>query len=163
VKPGMRVTILPVSGRPYRMTIPVDEQELADAVMGHLVLPNVSYLREHGAPRFLDMARSGRIVYGRDPDELWATIPWCISMGVIDCEDAAAWLTADDRVYEGIDSYAGVYHSRPGGPYHVIVARPGPASAGEIAIGNADGMTLIDAARMIGMGTSRTYPVQRRF
>jgi hypothetical protein len=129
----------------------VSPSELANAVNAHLVRPNTEFLRRYPQIRFLDFALGGRIVYGRDPDECWLTIPHCIAHRVIDCEDAAGWLAAEDRVRRALRSTSAVYRSR-GGPYHVIDARPGPAEVGEISIGHSSGYTLIDAARIIGMG-----------
>ena len=141
----------PPDGRRYRISIPVDEGALADAVESVLVEPNLRWLAAHPyAPRFVDLARSGAIRYGGDPDEWWLSIPYSLGVGIIDCEDAAGWLAAEDRYY-GIDSRPAVYRSH-GGTYHVIVARRGPKRRGEISIGSVDGYTLIDPARMIGMG-----------
>lgn len=151
----MRARVFPPTAPPYDIWVTPEEGALADAVELHLVRPNVAWLAAEllagrEVPRYGMLARTQALIYARDPDEEWLTIPHVIARGECDCEDASAFKDAEDRVREGWYTVPTV--KKTAGPFHVQSLRPKRiARPGEVAIAWFKNGVLLDGAREIGM------------
>src|SRR5262249_29180704 len=146
----IRATLLPIFPREKsrRVEVPFEPERIAYAVNDHLVRANIRYGERYYMP---DILHAG-VVYGRDPDEVWLPIPWAIAFGVLDCEDAAAWVAARDHVVRGVDSQVAIYRVK-NSLMHAVVARPVRAPLDALdawTLEETHTHRLIDPSRAIG-------------
>jgi hypothetical protein len=94
---------------------PVDVAVFGE-LLESLVRINVAHLRAHpDLPTFYDAVRLGLVRYV-DPgtkDDPWSDLVCCLATGVVDCEDASAWVVADYRVRGGRPRARCVFRAEP--------------------------------------------------
>lgn len=103
----------------------VPSERVLQAALELLYVADIEWLKMH--PETPGIYQAG-VRYQREivPAEIWKTPPYCIEDGVLDCEDAACWRSAELYVRHGIDARPAFTFKKIGNLslYHIVVKLP---------------------------------------